>query len=58
MMERWRVRTPTFCAVSLFRHPFHCRVTAVTRKKIPAILPKVQVEGDDDDNDDVHFYST
>ena len=58
MMETWRVRNPTFCAVSLFRHPFYSRITTVTRKKILATLPKVQVEGDDDDNDDVHFYST
>ena len=27
------------------RYPFHPRVTAVARKKIPVILPKVQVAG-------------
>ena len=29
----------------LFRYPFHPRVTTVARKKIPVILPKVQVAG-------------
>ena len=29
----------------LFRYPFHPRVTTVARKKIPGILPKVQVAG-------------
>ena len=56
MIERSRVRIPagaagefsspgsTFCADS-FRYPFYPRVTAVARKKIPVILPKVQVAG-------------
>ena len=56
MIKRSQVRVPegvagefsspgsTFCA-DLFRYPFHPRVTAVARKKISVILPKVQVAG-------------
>ena len=29
----------------LFRCPFHPRVTTVARKKIPVVLPRVQVAG-------------
>ena len=29
----------------LFRYPFHLRITAAAPKKIPVILPKVQVAG-------------
>ena len=52
MIERSRVRIPagtagefsspgsTFSADSYFGYPFHPRVTAVARKKIPVILQK------------------
>ena len=57
MIERSRVRIPagtagefsspgsTFCADSYFGIRSTPRVTTVARKKIPVILPKVQVPG-------------
>ena len=33
------------CVLTLIRCPFHPRVTAVARKRLQVILPKVQVAG-------------
>ena len=46
-MSGWRIffSGVNFLCWLLFLYPFHPRVTAVARKKILAILPKVQVAG-------------